>query len=686
MRRILLGVMVGSLSLPLYSATDGSAYDFLIQSRDLSSRELMEAERELKEAMAARNGEKAFSNYLASTVRARMASKKTWETNYTDAQLKAIEMAGVSLSDSFASGASVAQLTEELAKTEQTYEKLERRIETLSSELETAKRELKVKEQLPVDLRNKQENRQAIFELQSRVRMVEQELNTEKPRLDQLRTSKEALVKNLRVRRSFENGEAVDLEAARNTFSVGEGIPFRVVQSLQVVKGRGNRVDLVAVFEIELDDSIPRSSWPPSLKKRFENVSDAEIEEFLKEEVNKELKTHHYRIGDLKDFKRDDVRGKIMSNLRQEIANFASNKIFGASDSAALKQILARKTDSLGAGDEAAKLKIAQAVRRSPQLLKKEEPCEALLAILGKEGFAKLSPESKMECESFIEEKRAKEAEAAKAKEIESAAKEQDMQRAAQIGDGLEGLRAHCAQLKQEAAMRQKQVEQQIAPLFLALSAVDAQSFKCEMLGALDGDLATGDSSNALLAELSKNNPFLASSSLNPEVIAEKAQRVAASAPKSLEGLKKLESQHKCIAESLGLAGATIAAMQTFGQQWAQLHPEEYRKRLAQAEKVHKMARALTEAISEELAVRGAGGTSMIRSMSSADAGSGGPAAQVKALGSSGGVGTPVRIRKSVDTNVERGLAPGTGTTTRRNSGAGAGAPGNLPPPNFLGE
>jgi hypothetical protein len=684
MRRILLGAMVGSLSLPLYSATDGSAYDFLIQSRDLSSRDLMEAERELKEVMAARNGEKALSTYLASTVRARMASKKTWETNYTDAQLKAIEMAGVSLSDSFASGASVTQLTEELAKTEQTYQTLEGRIETLSSELETAKRDLQVKEQLPVDLRNTQENRQAISELQSRVRIIEQELNTEKPRLDQLRISKETLVENLRVRRSFENGEAVDVEASRNTFSVGEGIPFRVVQSLQVVKGRGNRVDLVAVFEIELDDSIPRSSWPLSLKKRFENLSDGEIEEFLKE-VNKELKTHHYRIGDLNDFKRDDVRGKIMSNLRQEIANFASNKIFGASDSAALKQILAGKTDSLGAGDEAAKLKIAQAVRRSPQL-KKEEPCEALLAILGKEGFAKLSPESKMECESFIEEQKAKEAEAAKAKEIEAAAKEQDMQRAAQIGDGLEGLRAHCAQLKQEAAMRQKQVEQQIAPLFLALSAVDAQSFKCEMLGALDGDLATSDSSNALLVELSKNNPFLASSSLNPEVIAEKAQRVAASAPKSLEGLKKLESQHKCIAESLGLAGATIAAMQTFGQQWAQLNPEEYRKRMAQVEKVQKMARALTEAISEELAVRGAGGTSMIRSMSSADAGSGGPAAQVKALGSSGGVGTPVRIRKSVDTNVERGLAPGTGTTTRRNSGAGASAPGNLPPPNFLGE
>jgi|GEM_PF-2471856 len=689
MRRILLGAMVGSLSLPLYASTDGTVYEFFQEAGDLDRRQLVDAEKELKESIALQSGEEAVAKYLNSTVRSRLSTRSSWESRYTQEQIDSIEKAGVSLSNSF-SGDDAKKLKEEFEKTKESFTTTNRKVETLRSDLETKKRSLAVKQGLSEDLRGTNENRQAISELSTEISLIEADLKTNEPKLETLKKQKETQEKSVEARTAFENGTPVDVEGSRTEYTVGDGVPFKVVQKLQVVKGRGDRKNLVASYEVELDDSIPRSSWSTALKKKFENFSDGEIDEFLKTEVNEQLKAEHYRIGDLEDFKKDDVRGKIMGNLKKELSTFASSKIFSSS-SGAFKSIISDKLEELSAEqrDPQAKLKIAEAVRKNPTIAKTEEPCRELLKVIGKNDFAKLSAESRMECEGYIAEQHARADEDERAEEIEEDSKKEDMQQAEKISDGLEGLRAHCAQLKQEAAMRQKQVEEQIAPLFLALSAVDAQTFKCEMLGTLAGDLAAVNSSNPLLAEMSKNNPFLNGNVTDPEDMAEKAQRVAASAPKSLEGMKKLEKQHKCISESLGLAGASIAALQTFGQAWAQQNPEEYQKRLQQALKIQTMSQALTEAIQAEQSTRGSGGVGTIRAMSTSSNGSGvttGGAGQVQSLGSSAGMGAPVRIRNSNDTRVERGLSSGTVNGTRTNSSTGAGASGNLPPPNFLGD
>lgn len=641
MQRILMGSLMGLLSLPLAASVDGTVYDFLRDSADLSSDDLRDLEEEVETAMAELKAESSDDSSredkeklkkleaevrmgaaIQKDVRGRMSDSSRWEAQFRK-------------SDSVFNLGTNAQTSQ------------------LGSKLNDPK---------------------------------------------YLETIKENDSKTINSM----------------TMSLDPKLPFKVEQSLQVVGAANGKHKVVLSSKLVYDSSIARDQWPVHIKNEFKNLTDEEISSYVETHLNPELEKEPFELGDVDSLKNEASLKKAMDDLPKNASKHIATELFGSASASVMNTASKKRLEDLGGRnrelseiwtlsrkidrhsnpkekaaemeDLRAKLKVAEALSKDAKLARKAkdgETCEVLVDVLKKEGMKKLSKDSKMDCESYFEAEEVAKEEKSKDEEIQETAQKQDLERAEKISDGLDGLRAHCAQLKQAASMRQKQVEEQIAPLFLALTAVDAQTFKCKLMGTLAGDLAMDKSNDPILAAMSKDNPFLNQGIPSEEDLVDKSKRIASSATKDLKGIEELNQHKKCIAESLGLAGATIHALETFGQEWAQLKPEEYKKSMQRAQEIQSMSKALVQAISDELDLRNASGTGSIRAMASDGSGSAG---QVRSLGSAIGQGTAVRRRLTNDTRTERGLSSGKNNGTRTNSGTGAGAPGRLPPPNFLGE
>jgi len=507
----------------------------------------------------------------------------------------------------------------------------------------------------------------------------------------------EGIAKDLK---DLKDGKTKELKTTEHKI---KDYPFKVVQKLVVKKVKDGEHKVIVTQEVQLDDSISRSDWSRAMQRKFEDFTDTQMQEFLEKHVNKNLDTEAYEVGELEKMDEDGL-AKAMKDFPEGLANKASRDVFGASRSSAMNDALNDRLDALGdknditsdigelsaqveretdtkgraqeRADLQAKYDIAKALRQNPELANNEDTCAVILKVIGEDRFKKLSPASRMECESFFKKRDAEIAEKRKEREAKGEVAKQDEQRNGAVHNNFMQLVQHCQARRQMMANQNtsRPIDKLIMPMYNALQARGAG---CSFFGSFMGDLmSTGEGDDVEMAALFGADPMALASGMDDGAYQEKAkEHVERMAVPSAEGTKQLERQASCLAKMSSLAGMSLQGVAATSPQGL-MHPELISDpKIKQMMKYNDASRALLAAVNEELTMRKSGGAGSLQALDNrAPAGQGVSRTSV-----------PFRALNTSDSMAERGQ-PGRQNNIRRDSTRGAGAPRRSPPPNFLGQ
>lgn len=503
------------------------------------------------------------------------------------------------------------------------------------------------------------------------------------------------------------------------------GYPFRVINTVDFEE-KGGRYRAIVSQKVVLDESIPRSEWSSSFRRKFEDMSEADMQKFLDDNVNEALEETGYEVAKLEDFEDAETKAKIMDNLPTRLASEVVSDSFGSSQSSAFREGVADRLEELGSSSDLssdigslteeynllsdskirrerldgleAKYKVASALSSNASLRKKFEEgdieaCEEIIKIVGGEdNFRKLSDSAKMGCDSFLEKEEVAEAEEETAAEIQEEIVENDRRQTASAQSRFADLVQHCKARRQALANGQiaGPFDALIGPMYRGLLANGAGcTYFGTFMGKVDSVGASDDMMFAGIFGADLNQMMGMESTFNTAYSTKAKEHVSEMAIPSYEGTKKLEEQAQCLSKMASLGNMSlqsVAGTVPGGLMNPQLAQDP---KIQQMKKFSDAAGALHKAVVEELTVRKTGGVGGLTAMQSRNGGRSpaGVAGTQKSLSSIGGTAVPVRQLNTADSWAERDFS---GTTLNQgmpsiggNSGGLTPLPANAPPPMF---
>jgi hypothetical protein len=497
------------------------------------------------------------------------------------------------------------------------------------------------------------------------------------------------------------------------SFEIDKDLPFQVVQQLQVVKFGDGDHRLEVVYKVNLNESVPRNSWPTALRRRFEKMNDEGIQSFLEDQLNKDLGAEPYSaLGKIEELQSDEAkRVAAFDALPRDLAAHASVRIFGSARSSVMNDSINRHNDRLGSrnkdlseiwalnerinreSDERgrreekeelrAKLDIAKALQKNPKLADNKEPCEVIIGVIGVERFKKLSNASQMECESHLKKEVVERDEKRTEDETDARFQAQQSEQALQYHNQLLALAQGCIARAMQMAQQSAANSPQMTLVRSLYNGLVARGAGCTYFGAMMGDLSKESlQDDAFMAQVLGADPMLLAS-IDGSDYSDKARDVVKrQTTPAAKGVDQLLKQRECLTKMESLAGMSLQSLTAFSPTGG-IPPEALQDpNVRQMMKFHDASKALLVAIDDELNVRGQSGAGGLRPMSNS---SGEQLGRPQGLGSmSGGSRAPVRILDTNSAQAERGVS-GSGNSVRRDSNTGRGS-GSRPPPQFLGD
>jgi hypothetical protein len=544
--------------------------------------------------------------------------------------------------------------------------------------------------------------------IKSTVRPQSSSVITWRNRLNESAASFETKIKETDAAKlDLKKGESKILE--EKSFPVEKGSPFQVVQQLRVVKKDEGKHEVLLSYNLKFDPTLDRKEWPASLRASyFSKMSEKDMEKYVNDTLNPALnrEDYAYSVGNLETLKSDDAkRADALKKLPSDAANQVAVKVFGDTSVGAVNVAVKERNDKIGSVDKPlselwllnkdierkqdvkgskdkmadlqAKLKIAEALRKNPKLAEGKDTCELIVSILGKDGFGKLSRESKMECESLFKREQVAKEENKKEEELEQKDKEQQQTYADSLNKQMSEYAQGCLARANAMAANAPANQPQMSMVRSLYGALVARGAGCTYLGSVLGDVTQQDAQDDAFKQmlfqanpaLLQQNPMLAMDQVSPGMYNAKAKeavsRMAPPAAQGKTGVDSMLAQRECLAKLDGVVGFTLASINPFDPDASKI------------QKFQEAARSLIGAIDEELAVRKMSGSAGLQPLSA-----GNNSGINVNRGVSAGGRTPVRIRDTATTTTERGMS-GNGTMNRMNSGSRTGGSRSTPPPNF---
>jgi hypothetical protein len=631
MRHILLGAMMGTLSLSATAATDESVYDYLINRSDAPRAEIIQDEADLiaemretsqrasreeiaalRAELAAKEREVDFAKYVQSNVRGGFSSRTDWEKSFSAADID--------------------------------------QLRTTISQIDLEALSLKDKETKEISSREFPSSKDIPFKV---VRHVSIEKRADGDH-----------------RISVNYSVALNTSIPRNEWPASLRRRFEKLDNSEIEK----------FLENEINNSLESEKY---LIGKYEDLKDSTQLDRRLSSLSKDLATHAA----------SKVFGAARSSALNTAANNRIEKLGSKNKELSeiwdLNEQIGRESDDRARRerleDLRAKLEIAKALRANPKLAENKEPCAVILGILGNERFKKLSRQSQMDCDAHLKKEEERLAEERKNRETDSQAQQETNQQALEYHNRLLSLAQHCMTRAQQMAQQSatRPIDNLIRPL---LNALQARGAGCTYFGMMMGDISRdslGINDDAFNANLFGANPFLMEGMNDSEYSSKAKEVVDRATPKSAAGTAALEEQRSCLLKMNSLAGMSLQQLTTMSPS-GDLPPELLGDpQIQQMLKFHGASTALLTAVQEELDTRGSSGAGGVRALASES----GEAARPVSLGNTtGGSRTPVRVRSTDSTQAERGLPSGTNNRTGTDSSSGAGAPRSAPPPNFFGD
>lgn len=517
-----------------------------------------------------------------------------------------------------------------------------------------------------------------------------------------------------------------------NSRQIGEGhqvngYPFKVINSVDFEKEKDGKFKAKVTQKLVLDESIPRSEWSSSFRRKFEEMSDADMQKFLDDHVNEELEEAGFEVAKIDDFENEESKKKIMEDLPIRLANDVVSDSFGTSQSSAFRSGISERIEELGTASDLsseigslteeynmlsdagirrerlegleAKYRVASALSSNASLRKKFEngeieACEEIIKILGGEAnFKKLSDSAKMGCDSYLEKEEVAEEVAETQEEIEEEVAANDRQQTQAAQNKFMDLVQHCKARRQALAngALAGPFDALIGPMYRGLLANGAGcTYFGTFMGKIDStgagdDMAMASMFGAEFAQMFQDDPA------NSAFATKAKEHVNEMAIPSYEGTETLEEQAQCLSKMASLGNMSlqsVAGTVPGGMMNPQLAQDP---KIQQMKKFADAAGALHKAVKDELTVRktaGVGGLTAMDSRSGAGRSPAGAAASQKSLSSIGGTAVPVRTLNTAASWAERGQS---GTTLNQGLPNVGGSqnrgitplPANAPPPMF---
>lgn len=509
----------------------------------------------------------------------------------------------------------------------------------------------------------------------------------------------------------LKDGESKDLSSDLASYTV-EGYPFKVIQKLTVKKVKDGEHKVFVSQKLELDESVDRSDWPSSMRRKFKDFSSDDMQSFLEKNVNKKVEGETYEVGELEELKNgSDKLAKAMGRLPKGIADHMRSDVFGTSSSRdtpfnegindRIDDLGDKKEDGTEIGDKfadleietdpkgraeriadlQAKLDLSRALRAKSGLAQDKDPCEVILSVLKKDKFNKLSANSKMECAAMIKKKEAEIAERKEEETVSQEAKKEDVARNGAVHNSFMDLVNHCRARKQMQANQNtaRPIDKLITPMYNALQARGAG---CSYFGTFMGELAAnGGGEDIEMAQVLGLDPaMMAATEDSGDLLEQARETVDRLSIDTYEGTKKVERQVNCLMKMSSLSGMALDRLKGTNPQGLSNPDLISDPKVRQMIKYNKIALALVTAGNEEIRKRKMGGVRGLKPLAGRSTASTG----MNGSSSMGGTSVPYRTLNTSQSRTERGQ-PRRQQGTRRDSARGAGASRRPPPPNYLG-